>query len=44
MKNKKLYKTMRHTQAVSRLVELNFWRRLRLLESPTARKKLDFME
>jgi len=44
MKNKALLKTMRHTQAVARLAELNFWRRLRLLDSPIARKKLDFME
>jgi hypothetical protein len=44
MKNKKLKKIMRHTQAVSRLAELNFWRRLRLLESPTTRKKLAFVE
>jgi hypothetical protein len=44
MKNRKFKKIMRHTQAVARLAELNLWRRLRLLESPIARKALTFVE
>lgn len=44
MKDRKLKKIMRHAQAVSRIAELNLWRRIRLIESPAARKALIFVE
>jgi hypothetical protein len=44
MKNRKFKKIIRHAQAVSRLAELNLWRRIRLLESIAARKALTFVE
>lgn len=44
MKNKQHLKNLRHAQAVSRLSELALFRRLRLLDTPMARKKLSFVE
>jgi hypothetical protein len=44
MKNRQSKKQARHMQIIARLAEINFWRRIRLLETLSVRNKLVFVE